>query len=283
MSKICSFTFLLLLLAIAGFAQSRQQVHVLSFNIRYDNPGDGINAWPNRKEMAAEVFTAQKVDIAGLQEVLKGQLDDLLALLPEYASVGVGRDDGKEKGEYAPVLYHKERFELLESGTFWLSETPDAAGSKGWDAALPRICTWAKLREQESGKELWVFNTHFDHIGEEARTQSALLILRKIAELAGDEPFVLTGDFNLTPQSEGIQAIMNSKSPEIEDARKITRKAHFGGDNTFNGWGKSDRDAPIDYIFVKKGIPVKKHGYLLIKKGKVYISDHYPVFGVINL
>ncbi|HKG22279.1 MAG TPA: endonuclease/exonuclease/phosphatase family protein, partial [Blastocatellia bacterium] len=155
-------------------------VRVMSFNIRYNNAEDKENAWPNRKRMAASMFRFHHVDIAGIQEALKGQIDDLELLLPGFAWCGVGRSDGKAEGEFSAILYRKERFKLLESSTFWLSETPEVAGSKGWDASLPRIVTWARFRDTQSKQTFFVFNTHFDHRGSRARAESARLLLARI-------------------------------------------------------------------------------------------------------
>jgi len=170
-------TFLIVLSATPLRAEPKDEpatLHVMTWNIRYDNPGDGENAWPHRKDWVAEIIRREKADIIGLQEVLKGQLDDLTQRLPEMVAYGVGRDDGKMKGEYAPILYRRDRFELLDKSTFWLSKTPDVSGSKDWDAALTRIASWVKLKDKQTGKVFYFINTHFDHRGAEARLQSAV-------------------------------------------------------------------------------------------------------------
>jgi len=143
---------------------SSESINAMSFNIRYNNPGDGENAWPYRKEMVAETIRFHKVDIAGLQEALHGQVKDLEALLPEYGWFGVGRDDGRQEGEYTPVFYLKSRFRILNQSTFWLSENPDKPG-KGWDAACPRIATWGKIEDTLTKTAFFFFNTHLDHVG----------------------------------------------------------------------------------------------------------------------
>jgi endonuclease/exonuclease/phosphatase family metal-dependent hydrolase len=150
-------------------------LRVMTFNIRYDEPRDKENAWPNRKELVASMIRFHHADLVGLQEALKRQLDDLEKLLPEYAWVGVGRGDGKTEGEYSAILYRKIRFTYLASSTFWLSETPDVA-SMGWDAAYPRIVTWVKLKDNRTSKTFFHFNTHFDNRGVLAREESSKLL-----------------------------------------------------------------------------------------------------------
>ena len=157
-----------------------------TFNIRYDNPGDSLNSWTYRKDSVASFIRTQDMDIVGMQEVLHGQLEDLKERLPEYAEIGVGREDGKTQGEYAPLFYKKDRFEVLDSNTFWLSQYPDSVGFIGWDGACTRIATWAKLKDKQSGKIFMAVNTHFDHVGTEARRKGALLIIDKIKEIRPD-------------------------------------------------------------------------------------------------
>ena len=159
---------------------AKTELNWATFNVRYDNPGDSLNNWKNRKDRVAAFVKEQKLDIVGMQEVLHNQLEDLKERLPEYAEVGVGRKDGKTRGEYSPLFFRKDRFELLDSNTFWLSQYPDSVGFIGWDGACCRIATWAKLRDRQSGKVFMAVNTHFDHVGTQARTQSALLIIEKI-------------------------------------------------------------------------------------------------------
>ena len=178
-----------------------QALNVMSWNIRYDNPRDGVNAWKNRKDWVAEIITTQKVDIVGLQEVLLRQLDDLKKRLPEMDVYGVGRDDGKSRGEFAPIFFPQERFDLLDKSTFWLSRTPDKVGSRDWDAAITRIASWVKLKDRNTGRVFYVINTHFDHRGEKARAESAALLAKQLREKFTEHPVILTGDFNTTPDS----------------------------------------------------------------------------------
>lgn len=213
-------------------AQAQPELTALTYNIRYDNPGDGEDAWPKRRDFLAGQLRFHAPDIFGIQEGLHRQLEYLSEQLPAYTRVGVGRDDGKQGGEYSALFFLKKRFGLLASGTFWLSETPDTV-SKGWDAALPRVCTFAHLHDSLSGKKLWVFNTHFDHIGKEARRRSAELILLKIKEKnTANEPVVLMGDFNAEPQEEPVAVLTH----ELRDARSMSLEPPFGPEGTFNAF-----------------------------------------------
>src|SRR5687768_13070113 len=239
-SDLASFRQMKLLVVIAilccPFLSHGQQssdsraLRVMTFNIRYDEPRDGDNAWANRKTKVAGVIRFHKADVVGVQEALLTQLRDLEQLLPDFAWCGVGRTDGKEAGEYSAIMYRRSRFQLLETKTFWLSETPETAGSKGWDAALPRIVTWAKFSDRVSKKTFFHFNTHFDHRGENARTESASLILRKIGEIAGKHPFILTGDLNVREDTDAYRTLTaGNRTTRLADAKYASRNGHFGG------------------------------------------------------
>ncbi|MEC7446699.1 MAG: endonuclease/exonuclease/phosphatase family protein, partial [Planctomycetota bacterium] len=184
-----------LLNTVAGFSAEPESLEVkaMTFNIRNANPGDGPNYWGKRREWVAEFIGEQSPDVLGMQEVLKKQLDFLERRLPDYECYGVGRDDGKMAGEYSPIFYKKARFTRLDQGTFWLSTEPDKIGSRSWDAAITRICTWVQLQDRETERQIFVFNTHFDHRGEVARQESALLIRKRISESAKQLPWVLLG------------------------------------------------------------------------------------------
>lgn len=261
------------------------QVNILSFNIRYDTPKDGINQWSNRKEKVAQLIEFHEADIVGLQEVLKNQLDDLETLLPEYTWIGVGRDDGKEAGEYSPILFQKDRFKLLQQGTFWLSETCDIAGSRGWDAACNRVVTWAYFKDKKQRKKFYFFNTHFDHKGAVARRESAKLILQKIKEIAGTNAFILTGDFNGDPKSEPYQILTKKdNSIDLYDAFLLSKTGHYGQLSTFSGFKVPTKDDQnrIDYIFVPNKIKVLKHAILTDSWSGLFPSDHFPVLAVLK-
>lgn len=265
-----------------GIAAQAPPIRVMTFNIRYDEPRDGVNAWPNRKQKVADVIRFHKADVVGVQEALLTQLRDLEKLLPGFAWVGVGRTDGKEGGEYSAILYRKNRFRVVASDTFWLSETPEKVGSKGWDAAYPRIVTWAKLKDRVSGKTFVHFNTHFDHVGEKARAESSSLILKKAGEIRGKGPFVVTGDFNVRKDSGAYNTIVTG-TPNIKvvDTRFASVNGHFGGDSTFNGFKELEPGRTIDYIFVRDGIKVLEHGTLSDRWDGLWASDHLPVIAEI--
>ena len=274
------------LLVAGAIAQSRKAttIRVMSFNIRYDEPRDGVNAWPNRKTKAAGVIRFHKADLVGVQEALLSQLRDLESLVPDFAWCGVGRTDGKEAGEYSAILYRKSRFQLLETKTFWLSETPDKAGSMGWDAAYPRVVTWAKFKDRISKKTFFHFNTHFDHRGEKARTESAKLILTRIGELAGKLPFVLTGDLNVKEDSDAYRTLKaGSSTTHLADAKYASVNGHFGGDSTFNEFKDLQPGRKIDYIFVREGIRVFEHAALSDQWNGLWASDHLPVLAEIEI
>lgn len=261
-------------------AQTSQQpitVNWGTFNIRYDNPDDQENNWKFRKDRVATFIQQEKLDIVGMQEVLHNQLEDLKTRLPEYAEVGIGREDGKQKGEYAPIFYRKDRFKLLDSNTFWLSQYPDSVGFIGWDGACTRIATWAKLEEKSTGKIFLAVNTHMDHVGVEARRKGALLIIERIQEIVGNRPAVLTGDFNVNDKSEAYQTLTTNDFV-LKDAYK-TADVKEGVSYTFHDFGKipMDEREKIDFIFVTPQIKVNRSW---IPKenadGKGLLSDHNP-------
>lgn len=266
--------FLILLLA-AYHLHGQTPIAALTYNIRYDNPGDGPDAWPERRDHLAAQLRFYNPDVFGIQEGLHRQVEYLSQQFPDFQRVGGGRDDGKEAGEYSALYFRKARFGLLESGMFWLSETPDRP-SKGWDAALPRICTYAHLYDSLAAKRLWVFNTHFDHIGEVARLRSAELIVKKIKELnEGNEPTILLGDFNSPPDQAPAQFL----SRALTDTRSVSQEPSFGPSGTFNSFKFNEPvTLLIDYIFIGgNDFRVKKHAVLSDSRNCHYPSDHLPV------
>jgi len=259
--------------------------NLVSYNVRYNNPGDGNHAWPYRKEKVGALLHFHQTDIAGLQEVLKNQLDDLEPLMTEFSWFGVGRTDGDTLGEYAPVFYRRSRFQLMDSGTFWLSETPNTP-SKGWDAALNRIVTWGELKDRISGTVFFIFNTHFDHLGAQARQESATLLLRKIEIMAGPAPVVITGDFNFTPDDSPYQTLTDTSNEwHIMDAQYMAKTPHYGPASTFSGgFDAACKDGEkIDYIFTKNRVEVIRHAVLTDSWAGACPSDHMPVFSEISL
>lgn len=270
------FSFILLgymLMSQTTFAQKDESMIVATYNLRYDNKNDGLNAWPNRKENVKALIKFHEFDLFGTQEGLRNQLNDI-AELKEFAFLGAGRDDGKEAGEHSAIFYKKDRFNVLQSGNFWLSETPDKPG-KGWDATCcNRICSWAKFSDRRTKKNFYFFSVHFDHQGVEARRQSGKLMVAKIKEIAKNEPVILVGDFNSTPETEQMQTI----GALLSDTRTITDTPPYGPEGTFNSF-KFDAlmDKRIDYIFVGKAFDVRKYGVLTDAKEQRYPSDHQPV------
>ena len=264
---------------------SKKTINAMSFNIRYDNPGDKENGWQNRKEMVAVTIRFHKIDIAGLQEALYHQVKDLEMLLPEYGWFGVGRDDGREAGEYTPVFYLKDRFTILHQSTFWLSVTPEKPG-KAWDAALPRIATWGKIEDTWTKRTFFFFNTHFDHVGETARVKSAELLLEKINELIGDHPVILTGDFNCTEKDSPYKILTSGKNqiPGLADVYKLTKSRPYGSTQTFNGFQNTILpDRRIDFIFVGKTGRVLRCGTIAERWDGRFVSDHNAVLAEIEL
>ena len=271
---------LLFALTLISLRFQAQELNVMTFNIRYNTSRDSIHAWPNRKDFAAGQVLFHQVHLLGVQEALHDQIVDLQQRLKQYRYVGVGRSDGKEKGEYSAIFYDTTRLRLIESKTFWLSETPDSIGKKGWDAAIERIVTWAKFRDRKTGKEFYHFNTHFDHMGQLARRESARLLIDKVAAIAKKTPVVVTGDFNAHPTDEPIRVIVDSSSNNrLTDAKAVSALPHWGPIGTFNGFGSKERDsAPIDYIFIKNGFKVLRHATLSQTLQGRFSSDHFPVF-----
>jgi len=280
MRKIATFIFFctcLVVLSTTAFAQNKRNcaLNVATFNLRMDTPNDGENAWPNRKEMIKGLFRFHDFDICGTQEGYKHQLDDILQL-GNYAYVGAGRDDGKDAGEHSAIFYKKDRFDVVENGDFWYSETPDVPG-KGWDATCcNRICSWAKFRDNETGKEFFVFNSHYDHQGRVARKNSSLLLLKQLKEIAGDFPVFCTGDFNATPDDEPIQIIYNDG--KMKDSYLVTKQPPYGTVGTTNSFDlSSSMKNRIDYVWVTEGIMVTKYGVLNEQQYGRFPSDHFPV------
>jgi len=273
MKKILILLLAFLSIQLTTTAQQNQPINVISYNIRYSNTTDGVNIWENRKENVKALLKFYDADIVGVQEALANQFDYLLEN-SDFDVVGAGREDGLRSGEFAAIYFNKNRFTKKESGNFWLSTTPNVP-SKGWDAALNRICTWAKLYDKLNKKELIVFNTHFDHIGVQARIESAKLIKQKIQELAPKLPVILTGDLNVTPETEAIETIKSF----LIDTKEVTVEPPYGPIGTFNDFNfNSILKRKIDYIFVNKSFKVQKFAVLSDSKDQKYYSDHLPVY-----
>lgn len=260
-------------------AGKNDSFRAMTFNIRYDNSGDGENAWPNRKEMVAGMIRFHGADIVGVQEALLRQLEDLDDLLPGFSRIGVGRDpDGG--GEYSAILYKDSRFEVLDQGTFWLSQTPYQVGSAGWDAVLPRIATYGRFEDKYTGRTFTLLNTHFDHIGDIARLKSAELILSTLGELAGSEPVIAMGDLNTTDQDEPYQLLTQSEFANgrmLLDGFYHSEEPHHGPSTTWTGFKSIVPDRRIDFIFVSDEVRQLRHGILSDRMDGRFPSDHLPV------
>jgi len=278
MKKPILTSFLLFAFILAGIAQ--KPMNIITYNIRYNTPSDKENAWPNRRKDVMNLLRLHKADIFSVQEALFDQIMDLKDGLSGFDYVGVGRDDGNINGEFSAIYYNSYRFTLIENGTFWLSQTPKIP-SKSWDAALNRICTWARFRENESHKSFYVFNTHFDHKGVKARKESALLLLKKIDEISvRKDPVILTGDFNLTPEEKPLVLIRQ----KLKDSRQITKTVPQGPIGTFNDFDFTSKlENRIDYIFVNKMVDVNSYSVLTDSRENRYPSDHLPVMVEIQI
>ena len=270
--KMKKLLFIILLLAITQTAFS-QATKIMTYNIKCDYTTQGENTWNSRKGEMVELINYYAPDIFGVQEAVPGQMVYLDSCLSNYAYIGVGRDDGNNKGEYSAIFYDSMKFSVHNANTFWLSETPEKV-SKGWDAAFERICTYGLFTNKKSNEEFWVFNTHFDHIGMEARKNSVELIIKKTKQLNTLKlPVVIMGDFNLTPETEPIQLMKK----EFDDSKDISLKAFYGPIGTFNGFTEQIVKTRIDYFFTRK-VQVLSHTHIddRLKNGK-WVSDHLPV------
>lgn len=263
--------------------QPDSPMNVMTFNIRMDTQDDGSNQWSNRKDFAADLVKFHEVDIFGAQEVLNHQLNDLLQRLPDFSYVGVGREDGKTKGEYAPIFYKKDRFVLEDSGNFWLAEDMNAVGKKGWDAACERVATWGIFKDKLSGKKFFFLNTHLDHMGKIARHEGASLVLEQAHKLAKGLPVIVTGDFNAIPDDDPIKVLTDKNDPRHVVHSRELATLKYGPEWTFHNYGRisnNDREW-IDYIFVKGNIRVLRNGVLTDTLNNLYPSDHCPIIATL--
>ncbi|MDR0537188.1 MAG: endonuclease/exonuclease/phosphatase family protein [Tannerellaceae bacterium] len=267
--------FLMALLCCTALASAKSPLalRIVSYNLRMDTKSDSLNAWEYRKENVKALIQYHAPDIVGTQEGFLHQLKDVNQT-PGYTYIGVGRDDGKEAGEHSAIFYKKDRFIIVETGNFWLRQTPNVPG-KGWDATCcNRICSWAKFKEKKSKRTFYVFNVHFDHEGVIARRESGKLMVEKMKEIARDEPIICTGDFNSTPETEQIQHLASY----LNDSHQTTQLPPYGPQGTFNHrFSNPITGNRIDYIFTGKKIQTLRYAHLTDNNGRNYPSDHIPV------
>jgi endonuclease/exonuclease/phosphatase family metal-dependent hydrolase len=273
--------FSILALLFFNGISSAQNLKLVTYNIRLDLESDGENKWSNRKDFWASQINFYEPDVFGIQEALPHQVTDIASALPGYSYVGIGRD-GIGKGESSNIFFKKDRFKMVQEKTFWLSETPEKI-SKGWDAALNRVCTYVLLKDNKTKKSFWVFNAHLDHIGEFARTNAIQLILSKIKEVNTKKlPVFVIGDFNTEPNEQRITDLKK----QMDDSYDITKQKPFGPNGTFNAFQYFEPVTKrIDYIFLSKNNPFKvlKHAVLTDAKNLKFPSDHFPVLVEIQL
>lgn len=257
----------------------KNTLKVMTLNVRYDNPADSIYAWPNRASQVCNFINREKPDVVGLQEVLWHQYEVIDSVLTGYSSIGVGRDDGARAGEMNPVFFRKDKFDMVRTITFWLSDKPDIPGSMGWGASLPRIVTWMELVDKITHEHFFCFNTHFAHDSDSARIMSSKILLKEVEKIAGTFPFIITGDFNMLPVSRAYSILTgpNESVPLLKDSFVISEKRPSGPTYTFNGFSDKPGTDRVDYIFVKNGMKVLDHSTISKKEKGIFISDHWPV------
>ena len=279
--KLRNLLFIVLAAIVFCNCQSYQptSLTVASYNLRNANGSDSArgDGWGQRYPVIAQIVQYHDFDIFGTQECFLHQLKDMKEALPGYDYIGVGRDDGKDKGEHSAIFYKTGRFDLLDKGNFWFSETPDVPG-KGWDATCcNRICSWGKFRDKESGKVFYFFNSHYDHQGKVARRESSKLLIARIKQIAGTDATVFaTGDFNAVPTDEPMMTLASDGL--LLDSYGLSEQPHYGTEGTYNSF-KTDSEMKnrIDYIWVTKGTKVKKYAVLNDMQYGRFPSDHFPV------
>lgn len=276
-SRLLTAILLALALSPTSFAET---VRVMSFNIRYGTAPDGENAWPLRRALLMKVIADEAPDLLGVQEALREQLDEIVAELPQYAMVGVGRNaDGG--GEYSAILYRKSRFDVCDAETFWLSGTPREPGSTTWGNRLPRICTWARLLDRTTGRRLVFFNTHWDHESQPARVEGGKLLGQRVGGVvAADEPAIVTGDFNAAPRNPAFRALLDGG--QVRDAF-TTLHPEEQEVGTFNGFGRAMGADKIDGVLASEHWRVEDAAIVRTRDGERYPSDHFPVTARLSL
>jgi endonuclease/exonuclease/phosphatase family metal-dependent hydrolase len=282
---VCSIVVLLIIFSACSHKQVLNNIKVMTLNVRHDTPEDSINSWTARATQVCNFIVTEKPDILGLQEVLWNQYQVLDSVLADYSSVGVGRNDGARAGEMNPVFFRKDKFDMIRSITFWLSDFPDEPGSLGWGSSLPRIVTWMEFVEKKSHKHFFFFNTHFANDSESARLMSSRVLLKEVNRISEGFPFIISGDFNMPPTSTGYSILTgpDESVPLLKDSYVITEKRPSGPVYTFNAFSDNTKSARIDYIFVRSGMRVTEYKTVMKKEKGIYISDHWPVEAVITI
>ena len=259
-------------------------IKVMSFNIRYGAAKDGTNSWQYRKELVVQTVKVFDPDLMGMQEVLDYQGEYLKKNLNQYGFYGVGREDGKQKGEFVPVLFKKSRFKMIKWGYFWLSETPEVVGSKSWDSSLPRICTYVLLKDKYANRELVYANVHYDHIGKVARAESSKLVRKRMKEFEGKYPIILTGDFNATEDTDAYKFLIEGGDNDNKwvDSFRVIHRIPTPYELSFNGWKYVREGKRIDWIIhTSDMVSINAMIDYTCDNGRLP-SDHYPVEAVIR-
>lgn len=257
-------------------------LRVVSFNIRYGSADDGPNDWTSRRSLVVDTLRELAPDVAGLQEAMSFQFEEIAEALPGYRAVGVGRDDGARSGEFAPILFRGDRFELASQGTFWFSETPDVPGTRSWGNRLPRICTWVRLVDRDSGHGFYVFNLHLSHASSGARLHSVELLSDRMQKRSPAYPAIVTGDFNAQPESEVMHRLLGAGASPLIDAFAAMHGSD-GESGTYHGF-QGGADGPrIDYILVSPAFAVRSSEIRRSSRDGRYPSDHYPVLAELDL
>jgi endonuclease/exonuclease/phosphatase family metal-dependent hydrolase len=267
------------------------ELRVMTFNIRYGTADDGQNAWEQRRDMVFALLREARADVLGLQEALRFQIDEIRDALADYGEVGVARDDGDRAGEYAVILYRRERFDVDESGTFWFSDTPETPGSKHWGNYRPRICTWARLIERAGRRAFYIYNVHLDGLSQPARERSVQLLVERIERRAHPDPVVVTGDFNAGEENPAVQYLL--RGPDAAQSRPVTGLADWI--DTFRALYPTEREVgtfhaffgmttgqKIDYILVQRGAEVLDARIIRDHRERRYPSDHFPVAATVR-
>jgi len=265
------------------------QVRLLCFNIRYGTARDGANHWQQRKDLVTRLIREQQSDVIGLQEALRFQIDYITDAVKGYGEIGVGRDDGRIRGEYCAILYRQARYAVGDSGTFWLSDRPEQVASITWNNACTRICTWARLIDKTSGRAFYVYNLHLDHVSQPSREKSAILVVKRISQRTHNDPCVVMGDFNVGENNPallylkgqaGPEGVNPSKTPLVDTFRVLHAQATDVG--TFNGFRGRKTGSKIDYILAQPDAKVLESAIVDTAYDGTYPSDHFPVSATLS-